>query len=55
MTLCLLLNRETGALCAMKEVELFDDPKSKECIKQLEQVVFPLFFFSIFVSSYVMV
>ncbi|KAG5040123.1 hypothetical protein JHK85_012599 [Glycine max] len=32
-------NRETGALCAMKEVELFpDDPKSAECIKQLEQV-----------------
>ncbi|MED6214298.1 hypothetical protein PIB30_101705 [Stylosanthes scabra] len=32
-------NRETGALCAMKEVEIFaDDPKSKECIKQLEQV-----------------
>lgn len=30
---------ETGALCAMKEVELFpDDPKSAECIKQLEQV-----------------
>lgn len=32
---------ETGALCAMKEVELFpDDPKSAECIKQLEQVSF---------------
>ncbi|PON34586.1 Serine/threonine protein kinase [Parasponia andersonii] len=32
-------NRETGALCAMKEVELFpDDPKSAESIKQLEQV-----------------
>ena len=34
-------NRETGALCAMKEVEMFpDDPKSAECIKQLEQVIF---------------
>ncbi|KAJ7944399.1 Protein kinase [Quillaja saponaria] len=33
-------NRETGALCAMKEVELFpDDPKSTECIKQLEQEI----------------
>ncbi|MED6167412.1 hypothetical protein PIB30_002383 [Stylosanthes scabra] len=33
-------NRETGALCAMKEVEIFaDDPKSKECIKQLEQEI----------------
>ncbi|WVZ23878.1 hypothetical protein V8G54_002422 [Vigna mungo] len=32
-------NRETGALCAMKEVEMFpDDPKSAESIKQLEQV-----------------
>ena len=32
--------RETGALCAMKEVEIFpDDPKSAECIKQLEQVI----------------
>ncbi|CAN1221248.1 Mitogen-activated protein kinase kinase kinase 5 [Linum grandiflorum] len=32
-------NRETGALCAMKEVDIFpDDPKSQECIKQLEQV-----------------
>lgn len=32
-------NRETGALCAMKEVELVpDDPKSAECIKQLQQV-----------------
>lgn len=36
-----LFNRETGALCAMKEVEIFpDDPKSAECIKQLEQVIF---------------
>lgn len=35
----LLPHRETGALCAMKEVELFpDDPKCAECIKQLEQV-----------------
>lgn len=33
-------NRETGALCAMKEVEIFpDDPKSAECIKQLEQEI----------------
>ncbi|PQQ18164.1 mitogen-activated protein kinase kinase kinase YODA [Prunus yedoensis var. nudiflora] len=33
-------NRETGALCAMKEVELFpDDPKSAECIKQLQQEI----------------
>jgi hypothetical protein len=32
-------NRETGALCAMKEAEIFlDDPKSAESIKQLEQV-----------------
>ena len=32
--------RETGALCAMKEIELFpDDPKSAECIKQLQQVI----------------
>ncbi|KAK7251079.1 hypothetical protein RIF29_33963 [Crotalaria pallida] len=33
-------NRETGALCAMKEVELYpEDPKSAECIKQLEQEI----------------
>ncbi|KAK7331115.1 hypothetical protein VNO77_25329 [Canavalia gladiata] len=33
-------NRETGALCAMKEVELLpDDPKSAESIKQLEQEI----------------
>lgn len=33
-------NRETGALCAMKEVELFpEDPKSAECIKQLQQEI----------------
>ncbi|GMP28078.1 hypothetical protein CsSME_00003769 [Camellia sinensis var. sinensis] len=33
-------NRETGALCAMKEVELCpDDPKSAESIKQLEQEI----------------
>ncbi|GMJ08738.1 mitogen-activated protein kinase kinase kinase 5 [Hibiscus trionum] len=33
-------NRQTGALCAMKEVEIFpDDPKSAECIKQLEQEI----------------
>ncbi|KAL4568690.1 hypothetical protein LXL04_024305 [Taraxacum kok-saghyz] len=33
-------NRETGALCAMKEVEILpDDPKSAESIKQLEQEI----------------
>ncbi|WOK97059.1 mitogen-activated protein kinase kinase kinase YODA-like isoform X2 [Canna indica] len=33
-------NRETGALCAMKEVNIIpDDAKSIECIKQLEQEV----------------
>ncbi|KAF9611428.1 hypothetical protein IFM89_032097 [Coptis chinensis] len=33
-------NRETGALCAMKEVDLIpDDPKSSECIQQLEQEI----------------
>ncbi|XP_047321677.1 mitogen-activated protein kinase kinase kinase 5 [Impatiens glandulifera] len=33
-------NRGTGALCAMKEVDLFpDDPKSAESIKQLEQEI----------------
>ncbi|KAA8547223.1 hypothetical protein F0562_003913 [Nyssa sinensis] len=33
-------NRQTGALCAMKEVEILpDDPKSAECIKQLEQEI----------------
>ncbi|CAH1415928.1 unnamed protein product [Lactuca virosa] len=33
-------NRETGALCAMKEVEILpDDPKSVESIKQLEQEI----------------
>ncbi|XP_022772825.1 mitogen-activated protein kinase kinase kinase 5-like isoform X2 [Durio zibethinus] len=33
-------NRETGALCAMKEVDVIpDDPKSVECIKQLEQEI----------------
>ncbi|PKU79706.1 Mitogen-activated protein kinase kinase kinase YODA [Dendrobium catenatum] len=32
-------NRHTGALCAMKEVNIIpDDPKSAECLKQLEQV-----------------
>ncbi|RWW15324.1 hypothetical protein GW17_00020843 [Ensete ventricosum] len=31
-------NRQTGALCAMKEVNIIpDDAKSAECIKQLEQ------------------
>lgn len=34
-----MVSRETGALCAMKEVDLIpDDPKSAECMKQLEQV-----------------
>ncbi|XP_043712647.1 mitogen-activated protein kinase kinase kinase 5-like isoform X2 [Telopea speciosissima] len=33
-------NLETGALCAMKEVNLIpDDPKSVECMKQLEQEI----------------
>ncbi|KAI7746931.1 hypothetical protein M8C21_020660 [Ambrosia artemisiifolia] len=32
-------NRETGSLCAMKEVDIIhDDPKSSESIRQLEQV-----------------
>lgn len=32
-------HRETGALCAMKEVEILpDDAKSAESIKQLQQV-----------------
>ncbi|KAL0915836.1 hypothetical protein M5K25_013295 [Dendrobium thyrsiflorum] len=33
-------NRHTGALCAMKEVNIIpDDPKSAECLKQLEQEI----------------
>ncbi|KAH9758423.1 mitogen-activated protein kinase kinase kinase 5 [Citrus sinensis] len=33
-------NRETGASCAIKEVDIIpDDPKSAECIKQLEQEI----------------
>ncbi|XP_042416150.1 mitogen-activated protein kinase kinase kinase 5-like [Zingiber officinale] len=33
-------NRLTGALCAMKEVNIIpDDPKSAECLKQLEQEI----------------
>ncbi|GLT47027.1 hypothetical protein SLA2020_207490 [Shorea laevis] len=33
-------NRTTGASCAMKEVDIIpDDPKSLECIKQLEQEI----------------
>ncbi|CAN1273864.1 Mitogen-activated protein kinase kinase kinase 5 [Linum perenne] len=33
-------NRETGALCAIKEVDLIhDDPKSDECVRQLEQEI----------------
>ncbi|CAN6721939.1 unnamed protein product [Malus baccata var. baccata] len=36
----LATNRETGALCAMKEVDLIpDDPKAAECIRQLEQEI----------------
>ncbi|PON38097.1 Serine/threonine protein kinase [Parasponia andersonii] len=36
----LATNRETGALCAMKEVDVIpDDPKSAECIKQLQQEI----------------
>ncbi|RDX80618.1 Mitogen-activated protein kinase kinase kinase 5, partial [Mucuna pruriens] len=39
-TVYVATNRKTGALCAMKEVEIFsDDPKSAECIKQLEQEI----------------
>ncbi|GMP44135.1 hypothetical protein CsSME_00013206 [Camellia sinensis var. sinensis] len=34
------INSETGAMCAMKEVDVIgDDPKSSECVKQLEQVI----------------
>ncbi|GAU36142.1 hypothetical protein TSUD_316710 [Trifolium subterraneum] len=33
-------NLETGASCAMKEVDLFpDDPKSADCMKQLDQEI----------------
>ncbi|KAK1433523.1 hypothetical protein QVD17_10434 [Tagetes erecta] len=33
-------NRETGSLCAMKEVDIVpDDPKSAECVRQLEQEI----------------
>ncbi|CAL1396163.1 unnamed protein product [Linum trigynum] len=33
-------NRDTGALCAIKEVDIIpDDPKSAECVKQLEQEI----------------
>ncbi|XP_078435917.1 mitogen-activated protein kinase kinase kinase 5-like isoform X2 [Wolffia australiana] len=36
-------NRQTGALCAMKEVNLIpDDPKTAECIKQMEQEILVL-------------
>ncbi|XP_040996626.1 mitogen-activated protein kinase kinase kinase 5-like [Juglans microcarpa x Juglans regia] len=36
----LATNRESGASCAMKEVDLIpDDPKSAECVKQLEQEI----------------
>lgn len=34
------INRETGSLCAMKEVDIIpDDTKSIECIRQLEQEI----------------
>ncbi|KAL4583629.1 hypothetical protein LXL04_008209 [Taraxacum kok-saghyz] len=34
------INRETGGLCAMKEVDIIpDDTKSAECIRQLEQEI----------------
>lgn len=46
---CPQLSRETGALCAMKEVEVFpDDPKSAECIKQLQQVIIHFLVCSLF-------
>ncbi|KAL8250658.1 hypothetical protein R6Q59_034351 [Mikania micrantha] len=33
-------NRETGSLCALKEVDIIpDDPKSSECMRQLEQEI----------------
>nr|XP_043616852.1 mitogen-activated protein kinase kinase kinase 5-like isoform X2 [Erigeron canadensis] len=33
-------NRETGSLCALKEVDVIcDDPKSSECVRQLEQEI----------------
>ncbi|XP_076918486.1 mitogen-activated protein kinase kinase kinase 5-like isoform X2 [Bidens hawaiensis] len=33
-------NRETGSLCAMKVVDIIpDDPKSSECLRQLEQEI----------------
>ncbi|RAL47294.1 hypothetical protein DM860_013259 [Cuscuta australis] len=39
-TVYVATNRETGALCAMKEVEYApDDPKALECIQQLEQEI----------------
>lgn len=44
--------RETGASCAMKEVDLFlDDPKSADCIKQLDQVPLPISKYSDFTLS----
>ena len=46
---CSVCVRETGASCAMKEVDLFpDDPKSADCIKQLEQVL-PLCVFNLII------
>lgn len=46
---CFLCVRETGASCALKEVDLFpDDPKSADCIKQLEQVL-PLCVFNLII------
>lgn len=41
IAISILLSRETGALCAMKEVDIIpDDPKSAECMRQLEKVFF---------------
>ncbi|KAE8690018.1 Mitogen-activated protein kinase kinase kinase 5, putative isoform 2 [Hibiscus syriacus] len=51
-------NRETGALCAMKEVDIIpDDPKSLECIKQLEQVIIqsPLLLSYVLVATRLMI
>jgi hypothetical protein len=43
--------RHTGALCAMKEVNIIpDDAKSAESLKQLEQVIYSSLVQSIFSS-----
>ncbi|KAL6182812.1 hypothetical protein ACLB2K_044224 [Fragaria x ananassa] len=39
LSVYLATNRETGALCAMKQVDLIPDPKSAGIIKQLEQEI----------------